>query len=59
MQHVFSQIGAFDVVVLFAYLAATVALGLWVGRGQRNLDGYLLGGRNLPWWAILGSVVSK
>ncbi len=53
-----SQIGSVDVIVLLAYLAATVALGLWVGRGQRNLDGYLLGGRNLPWWAILGSVVA-
>jgi len=58
MQHEFSQIGGVDVVVLLAYLAATVALGLWVGRGQGNLDGYLLGGRNLPWWAILGSVVA-
>ncbi|HJN07546.1 MAG TPA: sodium:solute symporter [Pirellulaceae bacterium] len=58
MQHDYSQIGGLDVVVLLAYLAATVALGLWVGRGQRNLDGYLLGGRNLPWWAILGSIVA-
>jgi SSS family transporter len=58
MPHDTSQIGGIDVVVLLAYLAATVALGLWVGRGQRNLDGYLLGGRNLPWWAILGSIVA-
>ncbi|MDP6721961.1 MAG: transporter, partial [Pirellulaceae bacterium] len=58
MQLDYSQIGGLDVVVLLAYLAATVALGLWVGWGQRNLDGYLLGGRNLPWWAILGSIVA-
>ncbi len=58
MENDFTQIGGVDVGVLLAYLAATVALGLWVGRGQRNLDGYLLGGRNLPWWAILGSVVA-
>jgi len=58
MQNDFSQIGGVDVLVLLAYLAATVALGLWVGRGQRDLDGYLLGGRDLPWWAILGSIVA-
>jgi SSS family transporter len=58
MQHDTSHIGGIDVFVLLVYLAATIALGLWVGRGQRNLDGYLLGGRNLPWWAILGSVVA-
>lgn len=53
-----TKIGGIDVVVLLTYLAATVALGLWVGRGQRNLDSYLLGGRNLSWWAILGSIVA-
>ena len=31
---------------------------MWVGRGQRDLSGYLLGGRDMPWWAILGSIVA-
>lgn len=47
-----------DVVVVVLYLLATVAIGLWVGRGQKNLSDYLLGDRNLPWWAVLGSVVA-
>lgn len=47
-----------DLVVLVLYLAASIALGLWVGRGQRNLSDYMLGGRNLPWWALLGSIVA-
>ena len=51
-------IGEIDVVVLGAYLAGVVALGFWVGRGQRDLQSYLLGGRDLPWWAILGSLVA-
>ncbi len=51
-------LGSIDVTVLVVYLAGVVALGLAVGRGQRNLDSYLLGGRSLPWWAILGSIVA-
>ncbi|MAG93831.1 MAG: transporter [Planctomycetaceae bacterium] len=33
-------------------------LGLWIGRGKQNLSDYLLGGRDLPWWALLGSIVA-
>ncbi|MFV1966532.1 MAG: sodium:solute symporter [Pirellulaceae bacterium] len=51
-------IGGMDLLVLGVYLAGVVALGLWVGRGQRDLNSYLLGGRDLPWWAILGSLVA-
>lgn len=49
---------AIDFLVLVLYLVGAVALGLWVGRGQRNLDDYLVGGRDLPWWAICGSIVA-
>jgi SSS family transporter len=51
-------IGGIDLLVLAAYLAGVVALGIWVGRGQQDLNSYLLGGRDLPWWAILGSLVA-
>jgi solute:Na+ symporter, SSS family len=52
------NVGPIDLVVLVLYLAACVGLGLWVGRGQRDLADYMLGGRNLPWWAVLGSIVA-
>jgi len=51
-------IGVVDVAVLVTYLIATILFGLWLGRGQRDLSSYLLGDRNLPWWAILISIVS-
>jgi len=35
-----------------------VALGLLIGRKQKDLSGYLLGGRDLPWYSILGSIVA-
>ncbi|MGH7200518.1 MAG: sodium:solute symporter family transporter, partial [Planctomycetaceae bacterium] len=47
-----------DLTILLAYLLAAVGLGLWLGRGQRDIGEYLLGGRNLPWWAVLGSIVA-
>ena len=35
-----------------------VALGLLIGIKQKDLSGYLLGGRDLPWYSILGSIVA-
>ncbi len=46
-------------VVLLAYLAATLALGAWWARGQHTAEQYLVGGRSLPWWAVLGSIVAS
>src|SRR4029077_10897926 len=51
-------ISNWDVLVLVAYLVGSIGLGFWVGRGQRDLSDYMLGGRDLPWWAVLGSIVS-
>ncbi len=51
-------IAPLDACVLVTYLIGIVLLGLWLGRGQRDMAEYLLGGRNLPWWALLGSIVA-
>ena len=47
-----------DATILMLYLAGVVAFGLWIGRGQRDAAGFLLGGRNLPWWGVLFSIVA-
>lgn len=52
------NIGTLDLVILCAYMAATIAFGLWMSRGQTSASDYLLGGRNLPWWALLLSIVA-
>ncbi|MEC8473470.1 MAG: transporter, partial [Planctomycetota bacterium] len=52
------EIHAVDTVILVIYMVAMVALGLLVGRKQKDLSGYLLGGRDLPWYSILGSIVA-
>lgn len=51
-------IGGIDLAVLVVYLAGVTAFGLWLGRGQRDVAEYLLGGRNLPWWGVLLSIVA-
>ena len=52
------SVGVVDMAVLALYLAGVMALGMWVGRGQKDLNSYLLGDRNLPWWALLISIVA-
>ncbi len=47
-----------DWLVLAAYLASVVGLGVWFGRGQRNSQDFLLGGRSIPLWAALLSLVA-
>jgi solute:Na+ symporter, SSS family len=52
------QLGWLDILVLVAYLASAVVVGL-LGIGKtKSVDAFLLGDRNLPWWAILGSIVA-
>jgi solute:Na+ symporter, SSS family len=47
-----------DLTILVAYLIGTVAFGLYMGRGQKSATDYLLGGRDLPWWVLLLSIVA-
>lgn len=47
-----------DLVVIVAYLLATLGVGLWLTRGQRTASDYFLGARDLPAWAVLLSIVA-
>ena len=47
-----------DSLIVVGYLAGVLALGLWVGRGQQSTVDYFLGGRSLPWWTLLLSIVA-
>lgn len=51
-------IGSLDLAILAVYMALMVAVGLWVGRGSQGAKDYLLGARDLPWWALLLSIVA-
>src|SRR6478672_3480192 len=47
-----------DWIVLIGTLAAIVAYGVWKGRHKKNLDGYLLAGRELKWPTIALSIMA-
>ncbi|NUQ64637.1 MAG: sodium:solute symporter, partial [Pirellulales bacterium] len=47
-----------DLAVVLVYLAGTTALGIWVGRRQKDAKDYFVADRAIPWWAVLFSVVA-
>src|SRR5512136_1445672 len=48
-----------DFVLFGLYLAANLALGLWVARRRAgDTRGYFLAGERLPWYAIGGSIIA-
>ena len=47
-----------DWVVLVATLAAIVGYGLYRSRGSNTVDGYLLAGKNMPWYAMALSIMA-
>jgi len=53
-----ANLGWLDILVLVAYFATAVAVGLLVSGRSKSVEAFLLGDRNLPWWAILGSIVA-
>jgi SSS family transporter len=48
----------YDWVVILAYLAGIIALGVWFGKDQKNTRDYFLGSKNIPWWGIGLSIVA-
>ncbi|GGG98701.1 hypothetical protein GCM10007415_37890 [Parapedobacter pyrenivorans] len=47
-----------DWIVLFCTLLLIVAYGVYKSRGIRNIDGYLLGNKSLPWYHVALSVMA-
>lgn len=55
MPHTFSML---DALVLCAYLGGTTALGMWLGRKQKDARDYFVGDGRISWWAIMLSIVA-
>ncbi len=47
-----------DLIVLFGTLLFIVAYGVWKTRGQKDIEGYLLGGHSMKWGTIGLSVMA-
>src|SRR3979409_1817187 len=51
-------LNALDFVVIVAYLVGITALGMWVGRRQKDAKDYFVADRAIPWWAVMFSIVA-
>src|SRR5499427_2610889 len=49
---------AIDTGVLLLYFVVIMSIGLYMGRKEDNLKDFALGGRAIPWWAILASLIA-
>jgi SSS family solute:Na+ symporter len=47
-----------DTAVLLLYFFGIVGIGLWAGRRNSTLTEFALGGRSIPWWAVLASIIA-
>jgi SSS family transporter len=44
--------------VLLLYFFTIIFIGLYMGRKEDSLEDFALGGRRIPWWAVLASIVA-
>src|SRR5205809_4769694 len=49
---------AIDAAVILFYFAAIVFIGLYMGRREKTLHDFALGGRRMPWWAVMASIIA-
>ncbi len=49
---------AVDAAIIVLYFALISAIGLIKGRRERNLRDFALGGRQIPWWAVMASIIA-
>lgn len=47
-----------DTFIVFLYFAIIISIGLYAGRNNKDLRDFALGGRSIPWWAVLASIVA-
>ena len=47
-----------DLCVLLFYFVIIIFIGLRMGRKEDNLEDFALGGRRIPWWAVLASIIA-
>lgn len=47
-----------DGAIILLYFVGITLIGLYVGRREQTLEDYALGGRRVPWWAVMASIVA-
>jgi solute:Na+ symporter, SSS family len=47
-----------DGAIILLYFVAIAAIGLYKGRREESLKDFALGGRQIPWWAVMASIIA-
>jgi SSS family solute:Na+ symporter len=47
-----------DGVIIVFYFVVITAIGLYMGRRENSLNDFALGGRRVPWWAVMASIIA-
>ena len=47
-----------DGLIIVGYFVLIVGIGLRMGRREKSMSDFALGGRNIPWWAVMASIIA-
>jgi SSS family transporter len=47
-----------DGAIIIVYFVAIVMIGLRMGQKEESLHDFALGGRSVPWWAVMASIIA-
>src|SRR6266536_2002567 len=47
-----------DGLIILVDFVAITAIGLSMGRREESLNDFALGGRRVPWWAVMASIIA-
>lgn len=47
-----------DGLIIIFYFVAITCIGIYMGKREDNLADYALGGRKMPWWAVMASIIA-
>ncbi len=50
---------ALDLLIIGVYFAIIVGIGVHFSRRKANVADFALGGRSIPWWAVLASILAS
>lgn len=47
-----------DALIILFYFVLITGIGLYMGRREKSLHDFALGGRRVPWWAVMASIIA-
>src|SRR3954451_21315648 len=47
-----------DGLIILLYFVGITTIGLYMGRREKSLHDFALGGRKVPWWAVMASIIA-